>query len=73
MLALGPFPRFAGSTVKNIEGSWKKVVDGSGIEETGGRGRGYLHFLFTLVDAISCFVLAILLLCYCTPRAMFLW
>lgn len=36
MLALGPFPRFAGNMVKNIETSWKKVVEGYGIEDTGG-------------------------------------
>lgn len=36
MLALGPFPRFAGTMVKNIETSWRKVVEGYGIEDTGG-------------------------------------
>ena len=36
MLALGPFPRFASTMVKNIETSWRKVVEGYGIEDTGG-------------------------------------
>lgn len=36
MLALGPFPRFTGSMVKNIESSWRKVVEGFGVEDTGG-------------------------------------
>lgn len=36
MLALGPFPRFAANTVKNIEKSWTMVVDGFSIEDAGG-------------------------------------
>ena len=36
MLALGPYPRFAGSTVRNIETSWKKIVEGFGVEDAGG-------------------------------------
>ncbi|CAM9805101.1 unnamed protein product [Pylaiella littoralis] len=39
MLILGPFPRFASSTVKNIESSWTKVVEGAGVEDTGGSTR----------------------------------
>lgn len=36
MLALGPYPRFAANTVKNIEKSWTMVVDGFSIEDAGG-------------------------------------
>lgn len=36
MLALGPFPRFASSTVKNVESSWAMVVDRFSFEEAGG-------------------------------------
>ena len=41
MLALGPYPRFAGSTVRNIEASWKKVVEGFGMEDAGGMVRAW--------------------------------
>lgn len=36
MLSLGPFPRFAGSTIKNIETSWRKVAETFGIDDAGG-------------------------------------
>lgn len=40
MLALGPFPRFAESTVKNVENSWRMVVAGFSFEEAGGVAEG---------------------------------
>ena len=49
MLALGPFPRFAGTMVKNIETSWKKVVEGIGVEDTGGENN-----LTWYADFVSC-------------------
>lgn len=36
MLALGPFPRFASSTVKYIEQSWTMVIEAFSFEDAGG-------------------------------------
>lgn len=75
MLALGPFPRFAGSTVKNIEESWKKVVDNFGIEEMGGKGReGATRgpaFCACRGDRTARFVHSFLLLHCFAPRVVF--
>ncbi|CAM9567832.1 unnamed protein product [Discosporangium mesarthrocarpum] len=35
MMSLGPFPRFAGPTIKNIEASWALVVSAFSLEEAG--------------------------------------
>lgn len=37
MLALGPFPRFASKTVKDVEKSWTMLVESFSLEDAGGR------------------------------------
>lgn len=39
MLAMGPFPRFAGATVKNIEDSWAMVVEAFTMRDAGGTSK----------------------------------
>lgn len=36
MLSMGPFPRFADSSMKNIEKSWRMVLESLSIEDVGG-------------------------------------
>ncbi|CAN0422830.1 unnamed protein product [Laminaria digitata] len=50
MLALGPYPRFAGSTVRNIEASWKKVVEGFGVEDA---GESFYSVLFEIAPYVE--------------------
>eukprot|EP00752_Nemacystus_decipiens_P007834 g6999.t1 len=50
MLALGPFPRFAGTMVKNIEASWKKVVEGYGVEDV---GESFYSVLFEIAPPVE--------------------
>ena len=63
MLALGPFPRFADGTVKNIEKSWLTVLERLSIEDVGGErakkniwgGGCTLFFFLGVVDNVAAF------------------